>query len=132
MGEYQIAKTVVGETVKWELLIEDLPKYYRDAAGELQTYSYYVVEQDAAPWHVKYSNELNNEGKPTNFQDSAVNVVADNPEEPIYIQNSTYTYELPMTGGPGTLLHTLCGLALFVAAGYVGLASKRKARKEVA
>ena len=40
--------------------------------------------------------------------------------------------ELPEAGGPGTLLHTLCGLALFAAAGYVGLASKRSARKEVA
>ena len=40
--------------------------------------------------------------------------------------------ELPEAGGPGTALHTLCGLALFVAAGYIGFASRRKARKEVA
>ena len=40
--------------------------------------------------------------------------------------------ELPHTGGPGTYLYTLCGLALFVAAGYVGFVSRRKEDKAAA
>ena len=40
--------------------------------------------------------------------------------------------ELPEAGGPGTYLHTLCGLALFAAAGYVGIASRRKESEDAA
>ena len=39
--------------------------------------------------------------------------------------------ELPEAGGPGTYLYTLCGLALFAAAGYIGFVSRRSSRKEV-
>ena len=40
--------------------------------------------------------------------------------------------ELPEAGGPGTYLHTLCGLALFAAAGFVGIVSRRKESEDAA
>jgi len=40
--------------------------------------------------------------------------------------------ELPEAGGTGTFVYTLCGLALFAAAGYVGIASRRKESEDAA
>jgi fibro-slime domain-containing protein len=92
----------------------------------LEPGSYTLVEDSAPAGYVidngSFAFTVNQDGTVTSSYASGLTLTIPNPPGA----------ELPEAGGPGTLLHTLCGLALFVAAGYVGLASKRTARKEVA
>ena len=65
---------------------------------------------------------IDNPGNLLRLEDNGLRIVVGNPPGA----------ELPEAGGPGTYLHTLCGLALFAAAGYVGIASRRKESEDAA
>ena len=129
MGFYEIEKNQnasEGEK-KWQLVIPDLPKYYRDANGDLHDYSYYVVERDTGIWHVEYSQEGKIYGDGATSTVAANQVEAKDESEPIIIENSAWTKELPSTGGPGTTWIYLLGAMLLLGCG-ITLLSRRRAQ----
>lgn len=105
----------------WELTITDLAKYYQDSEGALQNYTYYVIEHDTGIWHVEYYMD------DTSLTDKTVvpnRMEATGEDTPIYVENSTYTVELPASGGPGTRLIYLVG-AMLTGLGLLLLRRKR-------
>lgn len=113
LGVYEIEKNDILEEgkKKWQLEIEDLPKYYRDDNGNLQPYSYYVVEQNASIWHVEYSVDGEK------YTIAANTVVTTEENDTIHLENSAWSYTLPSTGGPGTRFFTILGSVLILGAG---------------
>lgn len=123
MGIFEISKNddpAEGEE-KWQLVIPDLPKYYTDENGDLQTYSYYVIERDTGIWHVEYSTD----GK--NYTVAANQADVQDETHPIHLENSAWTVELPSTGGPGSNLLYLLG-SLMLAFGSAGLVMRKRRR----
>ena len=104
--------TMTGEGVSdWTLLISGLPKYYAGVDGNLEEYSYYVIERDTGTWHVEYSQEENG-----TYTVAPNQMDARTEDSPIYMENSTWALELPASGGPGTHLFYLFGGTLTVLA----------------
>ena len=111
----------------YEIWEKEIPKHYLITENEkfyikVENYTVTLIERDAATgaWKESSGNEL------------LVLAATQGTIPATATVGNVFGAELPKAGGPGTLLYTLCGLALFAAAGYVGLASKRSARKEVA
>jgi len=106
---------------KWQLVISDLPRYYRDANGVLREYSYYVIEKNTGIWHVEYSMDNG-----TTYTSAANEMGVTDESTPIHIKNSAQAYVLPATGGSGTMIYTVSGLVLALLAGVMLLSRKRK------
>lgn len=109
--EGTLVKTVtLDNTNNWTHTFTDLPLTGLDENGNTVSYYYYVVEEPNANFQASYEN---NEG----IQQGTITVtnkVLDNP-----------TYTLPNTGGMGTSMFTLAGLALSIGA-CLGLVKKRR------
>ena len=123
MGIFEISKNddpAEGEE-KWQLVIPDLPKYYTDENGDLQTYSYYVIERDTGIWHVEYSTDGEKYTVAANQAD------AQDETHPIHLENSAWTVALRSTGGPGSNLLYLLG-SLMLAFGSAGLVMRKRRR----
>lgn len=125
-GQYEIEKKTEGTTVKWELEINDLPKYYRDDNGDLQKYNYYVIELNTGIWRAEYSMTPEDEDSWTVAANQMDANGSDSLNNTITIRNSTYSYELPSTGGTGTRGIYFLGSILTMAAGLLLLLGRKR------
>lgn len=122
----------------WSVTILNLDKYYLDPSDhQVKTYKYYVSEADPGyGWHtLSYgSNDAlvidPSTGVVTGTQaassNSGISVVVHGGT--VTITNSKYSVSLPATGGIGTTVYTVGGLALILAA--LGLLVARRKRED--
>ncbi len=105
----------------WAWDITNLDKYYYVDADRAE-YEYYIVEKDVpAGWSVTYSKD----GETYNNATDGNSVAGDGT---FYMKNSTYTVQLPATGGVGTTVVYVAGSGLLLLAILGWLLSARKRR----
>ena len=97
----------------WTTTINNLPVSYTDGEGNTVYYAYYVQETTTG-YSVSYEN---------NGGIGSGTIVIQNS------QSDTPTYQLPATGGLGTVPYTMAGLLLIVTAGIPLLYSQTKRKK---
>lgn len=98
----------------WKTTLSDLPKTGINGNGEKVTYAYYVKEHTNPNYDVSYEN---NEGI-TSGTITITNKLRENP-----------SYELPETGGIGTIWFTTGGIALMSVALLCGSVLRRRRKR---
>lgn len=96
-GTLYEADLTVTQADGWTTTIRDLPSQAYDENGDLVYYTYYIVEDGSADFELM--GYTNNSG----IQEGTITI--SNKEK-------TPVYELPETGGTGTMMYTLGGLAM--------------------
>ena len=99
--QYTFTITHVGG---WSWRSTDLPKTGKDSEGNTIYYSYYVQEKPVANYTTEYENNSGIASGTITIKNTA---------------NENPSYELPETGGTGTIWYTLGGLLLSMAAVYL-------------
>ncbi|XCP85582.1 SpaA isopeptide-forming pilin-related protein [Roseburia hominis] len=112
-NKYKESPYIISSANDWRLTIRNLPKKGTDANGKTVYYTYYVKESadDESMYQAKYEN---NSG-----------IVSGT----ITITNKTTIteeYELPETGGSGTIPYTTAGLSIMLMAGFMYTLKSRK------
>ena len=100
-----------GGGYEWpKVTIENLPKYYLDDSGAVQSYTYHFVERDVTGWSATYKKQ----GSADDPLPTGSSVTIDGGES--IITNSKFTVSLPATGGMGTGVVYGAGAALLLLA----------------
>lgn len=112
--EGAVYKTVqITSSNDWKMTLSDLPKTGTNESGEKVTYVYYVKEHANPNYDVSYENN----GGITSGTITITNKLRENP-----------SYELPETGGTGTIWFTTGGITLMSAALLCGSVLRRRRR----
>lgn len=120
-GESTVTEVILCQTVTldkdngWSYTFTNLPLTGTDESGNAVTY-YYYIEEVSVP---NYDTSYDNNGGIQSGTITVTNKAMDTPE-----------YQLPETGGGGTIPYTLGGLLLMAIAGCFLLYNQSKRRKE--
>ena len=99
----------------WSTTLDNLPLSVTDDDGNTVTCSYCIQEIPVPNYTTSYENN----GGITSGTITVTNMAVDTPG-----------YELPETGGPGTIWYALGGMLLIVSAGILLVYNHSKRRKE--
>lgn len=112
----------ISQDTGWTTNVTDLPKSYTDADGKTKYYVYCVRE-------IKAEQTLADGTKIDQLKQYDVTVTTG--EDGVTIQNKAKQpgYELPETGGGGTIPWLLAGAAVLAAAGTYGIRAGRRRRR---
>lgn len=124
---YGTLQVIPGTTTTWS----DLPRYILDSEGNIiGEYVYYVEEAGGPEYQAKYTYYDANGNIVTVPTSTGGGDILGITEGSVKILNTQqYHYELPSTGGQGTHLYTLGGIALLIGAAFVLMYNHKKGRK---